>query len=335
MKKEMDELDIFKRIGLNDQNQAREAMNLFLDEYSKITGIPAEGVNAILQRPDDIEPEDDRAIDEVAPLLDDTNLAEGVSTLDLDRTINIKLVLANIKKWFSKGTLPVAKRIARMISDNDTDIEPVGDYVRMAAHVYGDLYDSILPHQWQCLGNEYNNIRLDDPKSGLRAMLYVNQQQCETPHYAYAISGTQDVKDWLTNLGQVVGISDQHDRAAEVAEGLAAELGVENLTIVGHSKGGGQAAYCALRTGCDAITFNPAGLGLYKFNLERPSTPRIDSFVMTTDPLNIFQLVAQLIAFDITADGSVHYLKPAKHTAINIENTHGMAGFLHLLGINL
>lgn len=330
----MDELEIFKRIGLNDQNEAKEAMNLFLNEYSKITGTPEEDVSAKLRRPEDIEPEDETLIDgDIQSVI--VTRPDGMTTIDLDRSVKIKLVLANIKKWFTKETLPVAKRIARMISDNDTDIEPVGDYVRMAAHVYGDLYDSILTHQWKCLGNEYNNIKLDDDKSGLRAMLYVNQEQYEKPRYAYAISGTQDAKDWLTNLGQVVGISDQHDRAAEAAESLAAELGIENLTIVGHSKGGGQATYCALRTGCDAITFNPAGLGLYKFNLEHPSSPRIDSFVMTTDPLNIFQLVAQLIAFDITADGSVHYIKPAKHTAFNIDNTHGMAGFLHLLGIDL
>lgn len=329
----MDQLEIFKRIGLEDQDKAKEAMNLFLDEYSKLTGTPREEVSALLQCPEDIEPEEEPTIEEVT-LPDDATLPDDIMN-NLERTIKLKLVLANIKKWFSKETLPVAKRIARMISDNDTDIEPVGDYVRMAAHVYGNLYDSILTNRWKCLGNEYNNIKLDDKKSGLRAMLYVNQEQAEKPRYTYAISGTQDAKDWLTNLGQVVGISDQHDRAAEAAESLAAELGVENLTIVGHSKGGGQAAYCALRTGCDAITFNPAGLGLYKFNLEKPTSPRIDSFVLTTDPLNIFQLVAQLIAFDITADGSVHYLKPPKHTAINIDNTHGMAGFLHLMGIDL
>ena len=41
--------------------------------------------------------------------------------------------------------------------------------------------------------------------------------------------------------------------------------------------------------------------------------------------------LAQLIAIDITADGSVHYVKPTDDMPVNIDTTHGMNAFLHIL----
>ena len=101
--------------------------------------------------------------------------------------------------------------------------------------------------------------------------------------------------------------------------------------MVGHSKGGGQAAYCALRTGCAAITFNPAGLGLYKFKHNRNIKPKINSYVMVKDPLNLLQMLAQLMSVDITADGSVHYLENDKNS--KVREWHGIDGFLILGGM--
>ena len=314
----MDNLELFKLIGLDEQN-ADKAMEVFCQEYSAITGTPQDEVLSTLSLPEDLE----------EPEIKDED------PIKTPYSINFWQSLKNlVTKWFREEELPLAKRISRMISNSITDIEPVGDFVKIAAHVYGNRDDSILADQWQCLGNEYNGIKLDDDKSGLQAMLYKRDEE-NVSRYVYAIAGTRNAKDWLTNLGQVVGFSDQHDRAAEAAEQLVKELGKENLKMVGHSKGGGQAAYCSLRTGCDAITFNPAGLGLYRFNLKDWIAPRIDSFVMTTDPLNIFQLAAQLIAIDITADGSVHYVKPTEDMPVNIDTTHGMNAFLHILARQL
>lgn len=310
----MDNLELFDIIGIENQEDASKAMEAFRQEYSAITGMPADEVCRSLSLPED--------------LLEEEEIHEDVNVV---YRVSFKQVLRNFfKRWFTSEELPVAKRISRMISDNMTDIVPVRDFVNIAAHVYGDRDDSILSGQWQCLGNEFNGIKLDDDKSGLQAMLYKREYEKAT-RYVYAIAGTRNAKDWVTNVGQVIGFSDQHDRAAEAAEQLVKELGAENLKMVGHSKGGGQAAYCAMRTGCNAITFNPAGLGLYRFNMEEWIEPRIDSFVMTTDPLNIFQLVAQLIAIDITADGSVHYVKPTEDMPVNIDTTHGMNAFLHIL----
>ena len=215
-------------------------------------------------------------------------------------------------------------------AEGSQDFVNVKDYARIAAHVYGNREDSILPNSWMSLGSKLENMVLDDKKSGLQAALYAKQGK--EPEFVYAIAGTKgaDIRDWMTNLGQVAGISDQYDRAGEIAVKLADELGVENLTMVGHSKGGGQAAYCALNTGCPAITFNPAGLGLYKFNHDPAIQPEINSYVMVADPLNLMQMLAQFFYADLTADGSVHYLRNNKTP---LTKCHGIDAFMQLGGM--
>ena len=219
-----------------------------------------------------------------------------------------------------------------VLNEGTGEFNLVNDYARIAAHVYGNRKDTILSKQWTYLGNRYHNLQLDDEKSGLQAALYCKKG--DTPQYVYAIAGTRgsDIKDWKANAGQLIGYSDQYERACEIAAKLSDRLGISRLVMVGHSKGGGQAAYCALRTGCDAITFNPAGLGLSKFKQNRRGNPRINSYVMIKDPLNMMQLLAQLMSVDITADGSVHYLKNDKNSPIS--EWHGIDGFLRLGGMN-
>ena len=226
----------------------------------------------------------------------------------------------------------VCDKLGRMVmAEGASEFNRVNDYARIAAHVYGNRKESILSTSWKCIGNQYNHITLDDEKSGLQAALYCKRDAI--PQYVYAIAGTKgaDAKDWKANFGQVVGISDQYKRAGEIAERLTYELGRRQLTMVGHSKGGGQAAYCALRTGCRAITFNPAGLGITKFKRNYHVDAVINSYVMVKDPLNLLQLVAQLMYVDITADGSVHYLKNDKNSPIR--EWHGIEGFLRLGGM--
>ena len=232
------------------------------------------------------------------------------------------------------GLASILGTLSQMVVLNEGagEFNLVSDYARIAAHVYGNRKDTILSKQWTYLGNRYHNLQLDDEKSGLQAALYCKKG--DTPQYVYAIAGTRgsDIKDWKANAGQLIGYSDQYERACEIASKLSDRMGISRLVMVGHSKGGGQAAYCALRTGCDAITFNPAGLGLSKFKQKRIGNPRINSYVMIKDPLNMMQLLAQLMSVDITADGSVHYLKNDKNSPIS--EWHGIDGFLRLGGMN-
>lgn len=308
-------LQVFRNIGLTEDEDIKRALDVFNKEYAKL-----------IEREEEAESMD----------LKNVIVQTGFALLEAlfrptANAINVNRVFGGLKHRFSQQSMSVLEKIGRMIrAEGSEDFVNVKDYARIAAHVYGNRDDSILPNSWVALGSKFESIVLDDEKSGLQAALYVKQDS--KPEYVYAIAGTKgaDFKDWIANLGQVTGISDQYDRAGEIAVKLADELGAENLTMVGHSKGGGQAAYCALNTGCPAITFNPAGLGLYKFNHDPDIHPEINSYVMIADPLNLMQLLAQLFYADLTADGSVHYLRNNKTP---LTKCHGIDAFMQLGGM--
>lgn len=72
-----------------------------------------------------------------------------------------------------------------------------------------------------------------------------------------SFSGTDDLGDWVDNIGQgVTGLSGQYLRAVSTARSTAPEI------VVGHSLGGGLASYCALYNGNNAATINPAPLNI-------------------------------------------------------------------------
>ena len=78
--------------------------------------------------------------------------------------------------------------------------------------------------------------------------------------------------------------SEQYSKGIELAVKLS--TAVENMTIVGHSLGGGIASEAALATGRSAHTFNAASTG-------RKNSPRAKSLIKAyyapTDPLTIAQ----------------------------------------------
>lgn len=312
---------LFKEFGLTDENSIRQALATFSDEYNRLTESKVR--NAIFS---DVKEFDNPLSKGLIEILIKLLAGSQLGAVAPGR------VMKGMFGRLTQGTNSILDKISQMMQANGPEaFNKVNDYARIAAHVYGNRKDTILPREWKCLGNSYQGQQLDDKKSGLQAALY--KKIGHYPKYVYAIAGTRgmDIKDWKANLGQVAGISDQYDRAGEISEKLAKQLGSEYITMVGHSKGGGQAAYCALRTGSPAITFNPAGLGLYKFNHDRSKMPDISSYVMVFDPLNMMQMLAQLVYADLTADGSVHYLKCAEST--QFKEWHGIDGFLRLGGM--
>lgn len=309
---------LFSGIGIKDEDDIRMAVMSFIDEY-----------NVSFRRKDN-------AIWRVIHSLRKKGLFDNLfptKQIPWQTLLNASGLFQIPVSYSISVGVSILDKLGRMVILNE-DIRAfnhVNDYARIAAHVYGNRKDSILSEQWTHLGNRFQNIRLDDEKCGLQAALY--RKKSAVPHYVYAIAGTKggDIRDWKANTGQLIGKSNQYDRVCEIAEKLSSLLGTSKLVMVGHSKGGGQAAYCALRTGCEAITFNPAGLGLYKFKRNKVIKPKINSYVMVKDPLNLMQILAQLVNVDITADGSVHYLKNDKNSPMS--EWHGIDGFLRLGGL--
>lgn len=203
---------------------------------------------------------------------------------------------------------------------------------RLAAHVYGSYSDKILPQGCKVLDS------VDDKKSGLRAKLYDlgnNNAIC-------AFAGTRNGKDWINNFTQTAGLSKQYDRALEYGKSLQTRFPKYIITFVGHSQGGGEAAYCSLHIGADAITFNPAGLSLrtiLKGQSEFSRYGNVHSYVFWNDILNIFQDATEelqeitSLPVSLKADGNIHRINDFEPNRLSLDEWHGMKGILRYFNI--
>ncbi|UIJ46498.1 DUF2974 domain-containing protein [Sphingomonas cannabina] len=133
----------------------------------------------------------------------------------------------------------------------------------MAADVYNDVAS---PPPGYRVANDADLARLglrtqdlSSPQSSFRARVYVTGEG-DAAGYVVSFRGTTDGSDWKANLRQGVGLpSDQYAHALLIAKALARNPDV-NVTLTGHSLGGGLASAAALGSGRDAATFNAAGL---------------------------------------------------------------------------
>ncbi|MEM0942281.1 MAG: hypothetical protein AAGI25_21190, partial [Bacteroidota bacterium] len=101
----------------------------------------------------------------------------------------------------------------------------------------------------------------DNTETGFRSALFERTNKNGSTEYVYATAGTGDFPDAVTDVKQFLGLLEpQYPQSTNNAVDIVRELGVENVTFVGHSLGGGLAAANALATGGKAITFNAAAL---------------------------------------------------------------------------
>ena len=217
----------------------------------------------------------------------------------------------------------------------------------MAAHVYGDKKDDILLGGWRVSKTKFKNIRLNDRNSGFKSQIYERVVNGKVTEYTYATAGTEDlVKDGITDIMQLFGMSSQYSISAKNATALSNQLGETELTYVGHSLGGGLAELNSNITRREAITFNAAGVGVAtKFingmknsdikgwfgglTAAFRTTGLINAYIMKTDPLNIIQDKSLLLP---NANGKRHYVIPT--TIGSIYNGYSMDNVLREFGIN-
>ncbi len=133
----------------------------------------------------------------------------------------------------------------------------------MALHVYGgddasDIAKKLADSKWMV--STFKSAINDKSNNGLNAILYQRDKGDGTIEYAYVYAGTASITDLVEDVKQLVGASSQYSEAVENARILSDELGDSELTFVGHSLGGGEAAAASMATGRDATTFNPAAL---------------------------------------------------------------------------
>ena len=100
---------------------------------------------------------------------------------------------------------------------------------------------------------------LEQPgESSFRARVYVTGEPGEE-RYTVVFRGSQSGDDWKSNAQQGLGLNSTHyANALEIGKKLARTDA--EVTLVGHSLGGGLAAEAAIASGRPADTFNAAGL---------------------------------------------------------------------------
>lgn len=151
---------------------------------------------------------------------------------------------------------------------------------------------------------KYLGLRSKDLKNtdiGFKADIYKGQDG----KYILAFRGTysdpdhpeNDIvhdwsKDWIDdNVAQGVGMgSKQYQNAIDLSRKLRNKVGKDNLTITGHSLGGGLATAGGAATGCETYAFNPAGVhpNTYKmYGVENPDTSKVHTYYSNQDFLNM------------------------------------------------
>ncbi|MGS2724772.1 RHS repeat-associated core domain-containing protein [Porticoccus sp. GXU_MW_L64] len=129
---------------------------------------------------------------------------------------------------------------------------------------------------------------VDDPASGFQAKILEDDQGT-----IISFRGTDEGKDWGTNIPQGVGReTKQYELAIKLATDVKSVVD-GNLLLTGHSLGGGLASAASIVTNTRAITFNAAGLhaktvARYGANIS-VGTQLIDAYYTSGDILSLLQ----------------------------------------------
>lgn len=233
-----------------------------------------------------------------------------------------------------KDAIDKTEELQRLEGESVKGNIEVENYARLAAHVYGSYPDSILPDGCKVLDS------VDDNKTGLKAKLY----RLDDNNAVCAFAGTRNGKDWMNNITQVLGLSKQYDKALEYGKSLQMKFPKYSITFVGHSQGGGEAAYCSLYLGSKAITFNPAGLSLFTVLKGKSEFSRygdVQAYVFWNDILNTFQDATgelqeiSALPINLKADGNIHRINDFVPNSLSLDEWHGMKGILRYFNISI
>ena len=170
-------------------------------------------------------------------------------------------------------------------------------------------YNRVLPEEIQ------NKLKLDpsdfndNDGSGFYAQLY----KTDDNNYFLVYRGTEGKLNDIKEDGlQGVGISsEQYDKSTDLARKVNEKLKGKNLTIAGHSLGGGLAAIAGGATGRPTYTYNAAGVHnttLSRNNVHRSDMNHVQAYNASDDPLNKAQDNREKILGKLGWVGGLAYL---------------------------
>lgn len=203
----------------------------------------------------------------------------------------------------------------------------------LADHCYGKRRGK-MPGDCSCITG------VNDEETGTKAKIYSIRGGKEIV-CAFPGSGL-DPRDWVANLvTQPMGISRQYKKALEIARSIV-EVHGDKVLFVGHSKGGGMAAYCAASLGLKAVVFNPTLLsGMTKMQID-PSVSQhaeTDAYVFWNDVVNMGQkavtAILNYLHVDMPGRYDTHIVTDYFPEDISIGEWHGMEGILRYFGVRV
>lgn len=162
----------------------------------------------------------------------------------------------------------------------------------MAKHVYNDKDASKILIELNKCGWKVSSFKTRITKNftkwgqnGLQSQIYERTIDGKT-EYTYAFAGTNSLEDGVEDIAQIIGMSPQYYTAISNAQILSEELGNSELTFVGHSLGGGEAAAASMATQRAAITFNPAAVSkITSFFGKLGSATNVTNYIMVGEQM--------------------------------------------------
>ena len=168
----------------------------------------------------------------------------------------------------------------------------LAEAAEIAAHVYRideEAMKDELPGGWKRI--EYYN------RDTLQMGVYSREKEDGTMEYVVSNAGTREILDWAQNIKQPFGSSEYMINYIKYATYFVEKYSDSEITFVGHSKGGAEAAGNALATNKNAILFNPASINAYAYDLDVSKyTADMTAYIVKGEILNnIFGLISRPI----------------------------------------
>ena len=186
-----------------------------------------------------------------------------------------------------------------------------------AAYLASHIYNATSSDYDTPLGVDYGGwelINIYDPgikNIGLKVGVYKKDIDGKI-NYCLAYAGTNmdwlesdgtfvdfldSVSDWRNNIYQPLGLSIDMLLGINFAKNFKNDNQDSNITIVGHSKGGAEAAAAAVATNSNSILFNPASVALNEYGLNSKNyTANMTAYVVNGEILNnIFGAISKPI----------------------------------------
>ncbi len=159
----------------------------------------------------------------------------------------------------------------------------------MAQHIY----DASEEYYNEDLGDDFGGWKLQriiTNEEGLKIGVYYRTLDEDVVEYSLVNKGSTTGGDWVNNFQQPFGIStDMKDSIREAKDFVASHSGNE-VTMVGHSKGGAEAVANAVATNTNCIVFNPATTFLQSYGLtEKDYTADMYVYAVAGEPLTTLE----------------------------------------------